>query len=137
MRDTSSLWPAAGRGLAAAFVLSCLSVFAGPAAAQQTGGYGVACADGAYFDARMRQSPVELYIRIDEPMAAQRFLRQATGGTPDSTVDALIVLYTPAGGSRVGVIPFAEGCALEAGFLSPKMAVDQVLAGLLHQGLLD
>jgi hypothetical protein len=34
-------------------------------------------------------------------------------------------------------VRFADGCALDTGFVGPKMAIDQVLAGLLHDGLID
>ncbi|MBK1670302.1 hypothetical protein CKO28_19950 [Rhodovibrio sodomensis] len=135
MRHTSLLSRAARPALAAAAFLGFLGMSC--AAAQQTGGYGVACADHAYFDRRMRGSPVELYVRIDDPQAVRRFLRQATGGVPQANVESLIVLHAPDGGARVGVVPFADGCALDTGFMGPKMAIDQVLAGLLHDGLID
>ena len=110
---------------------------AAPAAAQDAGGYGVACADRAYFTEKTRNSPVETYVRIDAPDAARAFLRQATDGALAAEVDAVLVLHAPDGGARVGVVPFADGCALDAGFMGPKMAIDQVLAGLLHDGLID
>ena len=107
------------------------------AGAQDAGGYGVACADRAYFAQETRNSPVELYLRIDEPAAARAFLAEATGGAPTNDVDAVIVLHTPGEGERVGVVPFADGCALDSGFLGPKLAIDQVLAGMLHDGLIE
>jgi hypothetical protein len=124
-----------GGGALAVGVLALLAV--STAAAQDVGGYGVACADRAYFAQETRNSPVETYVQIDEPDAARAFLRQATGGAPAAEVDAVLVLHAPDGGARVGVVPFADGCALDAGFMGPKMAIDQVLAGLLHDGLIE
>jgi hypothetical protein len=123
-------------GALAAFWITALGA-AAPASAQDAGGYGVACADRAYFAQETRNSPVELYVRIDAPEAARAFLRQTTGGAPADAVDAVLVLHAPDGSARVGVVPFADGCALDTGFVGPKMAIDQVLAGLLHDGLID
>jgi hypothetical protein len=120
----------------AAFWITALGA-AAPAGAQDAGGYGVACADRAYFAQETRESPVEQYVRIDAPAAARAFLTRTTGGAPADQVDAVIVLHMPGQGDRVGVVPFADGCALDTGFLGPKMAIDQVLAGMLHDGLID
>lgn len=124
-----------GGGTLAIGVVALMTAW--PAAAQDGGGYGVACADRTYFAEETRNSPVETYVRIDESEAARAFLRQATGGAPAGEVDAVLVLHAPDGGDRVGVVPFADGCALDAGFMGPKMAIDQVLAGLLHDGLIE
>ena len=119
-----------------------LALAIAPAAAQDAadpdkGGYGVACADRAYFAQETRGSPVEQYLRIDAPEAARAFLKRTTGGKRADEVDAVIVLHTPSEGERVGVVPFADGCALDTGFMGPKMAIDQVLAGMLHDGLIE
>jgi hypothetical protein len=124
-----------GRLLAAGLAAGLL-VSAG-ARAEDAGGYGVACADRAYFAEETKNSPVELYVRIDAPRAARAFLERTTGGRPAAGVDAVIVLHTPGEGARVGVVPFAGGCALDAGFLGQKLAIDQVLARMLHDGLIE
>jgi hypothetical protein len=49
----------------------------------------------------------------------------------------VIVLHTPGEGARVSVVPFADGCALDSGFLGQNLAIDQVLAGMLHDGPAD
>jgi hypothetical protein len=123
-------------GALAAFWITALGA-AAPASAQDAGGYGVACADRAYFAQETRNSSVEFYFRIDAHEAARAFLRQTPGGAPADAVDAVLVLHAPDGRARVGVVPFADGCALDTGFVGPKMAIDQVLAGLLHDGLID
>lgn len=126
-----------GRQMIAMLMGGLLALATTPAPAQDAGGYGVACADRAYFSNETRGSPVELYVRIDAPQAAQAFLQQTTGGAPAPEVDEVLVLHTPDGGAQVGVVPFSDGCALDAGFLGQKMVIDQVLAGMLHDGLID
>lgn len=135
MRFTIALRRLAG---VAALALSLgFSMWPETARGQDSGAYGVACADTAYFNRELQHSPVELYLRISDPRAARAFLRRVGPAVADIGADAVILLYNPLGADRIGVVPFADGCALETGFMGDKMQVDQMLAGMLHDGLIE
>jgi hypothetical protein len=104
---------------------------------QAVGTYGVACADTAYFEDRIRHSPVELYLKIPDRRAAQELLRRLGPDMTEIEADALLLLYTPDAPYRMGIVAMAGGCALETGYMAMKMKVDQTLAGLLHEGLIE
>lgn len=123
--------------VAAALVLLAAGPLPARAGGQAGGTYGVACADVAYFERRIRHSPVELYLEIPDRHAARELIRRLAPERADIAADALLLLYTPEAPYRMGIVPLADGCLLETGFIATKMYVDQTLAGLLHEGLID
>lgn len=79
------------------------------------GTYGVACADTAYFEDRIRHSPVELYLKIPDQREARELLRRLGPDMTDIEADVLLLLYTPDAPYRMGIVAMADGCPLETG----------------------